>query len=152
MSIESGARPGKYRVVSRFEAEDTVFNRRVALKVLPPGFAHDAVRAQRFQQEVMHAAARERPEIVTVYDLGSEAGPHYNGMTLLSGGDRRGRIRDRRLSPQQPLCLARPIARATSSGSCMTGIGISKARSSGHEASADPSDEGSQSVKSEPKS
>ena len=121
MGIESGTRLGKYRVVSKlgaggmadvFEAEDTMLSRRVALKVLPPEFARDAGWAQRFQQEVIHAAALEHPGIVTVYDVGSEAGLHYYAMALLLGGDLKGRIRGRQLSTDQTLGVIRQTAQA----------------------------------------
>lgn len=121
MSIESGTQLGKYRIVSKlgaggmadvFEAEDTMLGRRVALKVLPPEFARDATRAQRFQLEVRHAAALEHPGIVTVYDVGSDAGLHYYAMTLLPGGDLKCRIRDKQLSLEQTLGVIRQVAQA----------------------------------------
>src|SRR6185295_2565864 len=70
-----------YRIVSKlgeggmgavYRATDTKLNREVALKVLPPEFAADTARMQRFEREAQMLAALNHPNIATVY--GIEAG------------------------------------------------------------------------------
>ncbi len=69
---------GHYRVVALlgtggmgdvYRAADTKLGRDVALKVLPPAFAHDPDRLARFQREAKALAALDHPGIVTVYSV-----------------------------------------------------------------------------------
>src|SRR4051794_29032542 len=55
-----------------YRAKDTKLNRDVAIKVLPPAFAEDAARMQRFEREAQALAALNHPNIAAVY--GVEAG------------------------------------------------------------------------------
>ena len=75
-----GQRLGHYLVVAElgaggmgqvFAAEDTRLKRRVALKILPPEFAEDADRRQRFQREAEVIASLDHPNIVTVHSVES---------------------------------------------------------------------------------
>jgi len=53
-----------------YRAEDTRLNRQVALKLLPPEFAANPERKQRFEQEAKAIAALNHPNIVSVFDVG----------------------------------------------------------------------------------
>jgi Tfp pilus assembly protein PilF len=70
----------------------------VALKVLPPGQAHQPRRMQRFQQESRAMAALRHPAIISIREAGSvqsgsEHGVHYLVMEYLEGETLRQRLR-----------------------------------------------------------
>jgi class 3 adenylate cyclase len=53
-----------------YRALDERLQKTVALKVLPPNFAADAVRRERFLREARNAAAVSHPNIATVHEVG----------------------------------------------------------------------------------
>src|ERR1051326_5514900 len=52
-----------------YRATDTRLNREVAVKVLPPVFAEDAVRMQRFEREAQVLASLNHPNIAGIYGI-----------------------------------------------------------------------------------
>ncbi|MCP4537824.1 MAG: serine/threonine protein kinase, partial [Chloroflexi bacterium] len=85
---------GKYEILKEigsggfavvYKARDTELDRLVALKVLHPHLATDPKFVQRFHQEGRAAAKLHHPRIVTMYEVGEEAGRHYLAMALLPG-------------------------------------------------------------------
>jgi len=50
-------------------ARDTRLEREVALKLLPPEFAQDAERVERFRREALHLASLNHPSIATLYGI-----------------------------------------------------------------------------------
>lgn len=68
-----------------YRARDTRLNREVALKVLPAAKAGDTERRARLLQEARAASALRHPNIVTIYDIGEEAGQQYVVMELVEG-------------------------------------------------------------------
>jgi serine/threonine protein kinase len=68
-----------------YRAQDTRLKREVALKILPEALAHDPVRRQRFEQEARAVAALNHPNIVAIYDIGSENGGLYMVTELVDG-------------------------------------------------------------------
>jgi serine/threonine protein kinase len=68
-----------------YRAQDTRLKREVALKILPEALAHDPVRRQRFEQEARAVAALNHPNIVAIYDIGSENGVLYMVTELVDG-------------------------------------------------------------------
>jgi serine/threonine protein kinase/Tol biopolymer transport system component len=68
-----------------FRARDTRLGRDVALKVLPASFTTDPDRLRRFEQEARATAALNDPNILVVYDVGTEAGVPYVVSELLDG-------------------------------------------------------------------
>ena len=68
-----------------WKARDVVLDRFVAIKVLPAARAEDAQRRQRFVQEAKAASALNHPNIVTIYEAGSEAGQDYLVMEFIKG-------------------------------------------------------------------
>jgi serine/threonine protein kinase len=66
-----------------YRATDTKLNRDVAIKVLPPAFAEDAARMQRFEREAQVLASLNHPNIAQIY--GVEAGAIV--MELVEGAD-----------------------------------------------------------------
>src|SRR5215204_369162 len=71
-----------------YRATDTKLNREVAIKVLPPEFAADPLRMQRFEREGQVLAALNHPNIAAIY--GVEQGAIV--MELVEGEDLRGPV------------------------------------------------------------
>jgi eukaryotic-like serine/threonine-protein kinase len=68
-----------------YKARDLHLDRFVALKVLPAGRVADEERRRRFGLEAKAASALSHPNIVTVYDIDSEAGTHFIAMEYVAG-------------------------------------------------------------------
>jgi len=66
-------------------AEDTKLKRRVAVKILPPNFAADPDRLNRFEQEAKALAALNHPNIVTIYSVEEADGLHFLTIELVEG-------------------------------------------------------------------
>jgi Tol biopolymer transport system component len=64
---------------------DTRLNRPVAVKILPADLLQDDDRLRRFTQEAKAASALNHPNIVTIYDIGSEAGIDFIVMEHVAG-------------------------------------------------------------------
>ena len=128
MSDQPVVLAGRYRVERElgrggmakvFEGTDTVLGRKVAVKILAPKFAEDDSFVQRFRREAQAAARISNPNLVGVYDTGSDDGVHFivmeyvEGRTLaeyLAGG---GRIMpDRATQIGEAVCSALSAAHA----------------------------------------
>ncbi len=68
-----------------YEAEDTLLNRRVAVKILHANFASDQAFVTRFKREAQAAANLSHPNIVAIYDWGQEDSTYYMVMELIEG-------------------------------------------------------------------
>ena len=68
-----------------YKARDARLDRLVAIKVLPRGKTADEDRKRRFVQEAKAASALNHPNIVTIYDVGSENGIDFLVMELVAG-------------------------------------------------------------------
>ncbi|HJU02673.1 MAG TPA: Stk1 family PASTA domain-containing Ser/Thr kinase [Actinomycetes bacterium] len=68
-----------------FEGRDRLLARRVAIKVLQAQFARDPSFLIRFKREAQAAASLSHPNIVGVYDTGSEDGTHFIVMEFVDG-------------------------------------------------------------------
>jgi beta-lactam-binding protein with PASTA domain/tRNA A-37 threonylcarbamoyl transferase component Bud32 len=64
---------------------DRVLGRRVAVKVLSPELARDSSFVARFRREAQSAAALTHPNVVSVFDTGSEDGTHFIVMEYVPG-------------------------------------------------------------------
>jgi serine/threonine-protein kinase len=103
LAAESFAHYNLIRVVGRggmstvYEAEDRRMGRRVAVKVLAPPFGstHDDVNAlrSRMMREARAIAALSHPNIVTIYDVGTENDQDYLVMEYLKGETLRERMK-----------------------------------------------------------
>jgi serine/threonine protein kinase len=81
MSVTAGTRLGPYEIVGLlgaggmgqvFRARDTRLNRTVAIKVLPPHLADDSAARARFVREGQTLATLSHPNLVSLYDVGTE--------------------------------------------------------------------------------
>lgn len=68
-----------------FEAEDTLLNRSVAVKLLHANFASDDAFVARFRREAQAAANLSHPNIVAIYDWGKEENTYFMVMELIKG-------------------------------------------------------------------
>ena len=68
-----------------YEAEDTLLNRSVAVKVLHANFASDEAFVARFRREAQAAANLSHPNIVAIYDWGKDEGTYFMVMELIRG-------------------------------------------------------------------
>ena len=68
-----------------YKAKCHVLNRYVAVKVLRDEFTTDEEFVKRFNTEAQSAASLTHPNIVSVYDVGSEGDTHYIVMELIKG-------------------------------------------------------------------
>ncbi|MBL8793426.1 MAG: SpoIIE family protein phosphatase [Planctomycetia bacterium] len=94
-----------------FQAEDTQLLRRVALKVLKPDLAANASFRERFLREARAVGAIQHDRIVTVYQVGQEAGVPFFAMQLLQGESLESRLRrDGCLPSSEVVRLGREIA------------------------------------------
>jgi len=73
-----------------YRARDTRLGRDVALKILPSEVADDPLRRQRFELEARAVAALSHPNIVAVFDVGTEGGVSYIISELVDGESLRG--------------------------------------------------------------
>ncbi|MEX1245416.1 MAG: protein kinase [Thermoanaerobaculia bacterium] len=93
-----------------YRARDTRLSREVAIKVLPSELASDASRLRRFEKEARSASALNHPNIVTVYDIGSENGLSYIAMERVEGETLRKLIVGGALATRKLLPIATQIA------------------------------------------
>lgn len=84
-------------------------NRDVAIKVLPQSVAHDRDRIARFEQEAKTTAALNHPNIVALYDVGSDGGLTFVVSELLTGSTLRERIQLGGLTVRKIIELAHEI-------------------------------------------
>jgi serine/threonine-protein kinase len=76
-----------------YRARDARLDRDVALKVLPESLAADPQALARFEREAKVLAALSHPNILTIFDVGSDAGVAFVVTELLRGETLRERIR-----------------------------------------------------------
>src|SRR5260370_37631209 len=77
-----------------WEAEDTLLDRAVAVKLLHAQFAEDPEFLERFRREARAAARLSHPNIVSIFDVGEDAEPRttFIVMELVNGGNLKERI------------------------------------------------------------
>ncbi len=94
-----------------YRARDPRLGRHVAIKVLPERFAHSADRLRRFEREARSAGALSHPNILTVFDVGSQDGTPYLVSELLEGETLRIALQRQPLGVRQSLSLGLQVAR-----------------------------------------
>ena len=94
MTVIPGMRLGSYEIHSLiaaggmgevYRARDTRLHRDVALKLLRSDYEVGAERLRRFEQEARAAASLNHPNILSVYDIGSQDGMTFIVSELLEG-------------------------------------------------------------------
>jgi Tol biopolymer transport system component len=127
MPLAAGSRLGSYEIVAPigaggmgevYRARDAKLDRDVAVKVLPTTLAGDQAALARFEREAKAIAALSHPNILSIFDFGTQpagAGPamSYAVMELLEGETLRERLLvygDRGLPPRKAIDIATQIA------------------------------------------
>jgi eukaryotic-like serine/threonine-protein kinase len=119
MNLTSGTKLGPYEIVSLvgaggmgevYRARDSRLKREVAIKVLPQALSLDADRLRRFEQEALATAALNHPNILAVFDIGTNEGSPYVVSELLEGETLRDRLRSGPVVVRKALDYALQIA------------------------------------------
>jgi eukaryotic-like serine/threonine-protein kinase len=121
---------GSYQIIEKlgeggmgevWRARDNRLGRFVAVKVLPADLARDADRRQRFEAEARAVGILNHPNIVAVYDVGTDGDQAYMVSELVEGESLRPLIRRGPLSPRKLTDLASQIAEGLAAAH---GVGI----------------------------
>ena len=121
MSLSPGARLGPYEMIASigaggmgqvYKARDTRLDRVVAVKILPPVFAHDPQLRQRFDREARTVAALNHPHICVLHDIGEHQGIAYLVMEYLEGETLASRLARGPLPPDEVIRYGIEIADA----------------------------------------
>ena len=119
MSLASGARLGPYEILELiarggmgevYRAIDSRLGRQVAIKVLPTHLADNDESLRRFRREARAVAALSHPNIVAVFDIGTQADTPYVVTELLDGTTLRKRTLDGKMSIDETLHILTEIA------------------------------------------
>ena len=119
MALTSGSKLGPYEIVALlgaggmgevYRARDSRLKREVAIKVLPQALSLDADRLRRFEQEALATAALNHPNILAVFDIGTNEGSPYVVSELLEGETLRERTRSGPIAVRKALDYALQIA------------------------------------------
>ena len=112
---------GRYRLVDRlgrggmgevWRAHDTITDRVVAIKLLPPNLSEDEDFQRRFRREA-HAAARlDSPHVVPIYDYGEIDGRLFVSMRLIKGRDLNTVLAEGPLDPARAVRIIDQVAKA----------------------------------------
>jgi len=117
-----GTRLGKYEIQTEigrggmgavYKGYDLALDRHVAVKVLAPHLVWARESVERFLREARAAARLSHASIVTIHDVGQEAGWYYFVMEYLEGQTLTEAIQERGpLPPGEVLSILRPLADA----------------------------------------
>ena len=93
-----------------YRARDPRLGREVAVKILPPAFASDRDRLSRFEREARAAGSLNHPNLLAVFDVGTQDGSPYLVTELLQGETLRERLRSGALSLRKSLDYATQLS------------------------------------------
>ncbi len=123
MRLAPGTRLGPYEILSPlgaggmgevYRARDTKLDRDVAIKVLPEAVSSDPAALARFEREAKAVAALSHPNILSIFDFGTQDGVAYAVMELLEGETLREKLVAGAIPQKQAVAYAIEIARGLS--------------------------------------
>ena len=112
MRLEAGRKLGHYQILAPlgaggmgevYRARDARLDRDVAVKVLPERLVDSEEALTRFEREAKGLAALSHPNLVTIFDVGSDQGISFEVMEFLTGETLHGCL------ARRPLPLARVL-------------------------------------------
>ena len=119
MPLSSGTQLGPYQVLAPlgaggmgevYRARDPRLERDVAIKILPERLSTDPQALARFQRETKAVAALSHPNILAIFDTGSDGAIHYAVTELLEGETLRQRFGRGALPWKEAVEIAAAIA------------------------------------------
>ena len=111
--------PERYSIISLlgvggmgevYLAEDTRLGRKVSIKTLPAEFTNDKERLRRFHHEARAASALNHPNLLTIHEIGSEAGAHFIAAEYIDGETLRTTLKRGRIKVDDALDVAQQTA------------------------------------------
>src|SRR3984893_18620648 len=123
MTLAAGTRLGPYEILSPlgaggmgevYRARDSKLKRDVAGKVLPHSLAADPDALARFEREALAVAALSHPNILAIFDFGTQGGIAYAVMELLEGETLRGKLDAGPITQKQAVDYALQVAKGLS--------------------------------------
>jgi serine/threonine protein kinase/tetratricopeptide (TPR) repeat protein len=93
-------------------ARDERLGRKVALKLLPEHLTADETQLSRFKAEARSASALNHPNILTVYEIGTEGNRHFIATEFIEGITLRASLACGRINPHAALEIAVQVASA----------------------------------------
>src|SRR5664280_461229 len=120
MALSAGTRLGPYEILAPlgaggmgevYRAKDSRLARDVAVKVLPESVAADPDALARFEREAKAVAALSHPNILSIFDFGTQDGVSYAVMELLEGETLRGKLDAGPIAQKQAIEYALQVAR-----------------------------------------
>lgn len=121
MSLEPGTRLGRYEIRSRigaggmgevYLAEDTSLRRFVAIKILTEDYTQNEQRLLRFEREAYAASSLNHPNILTIFEIGTEGDLHFIVTEHVDGNSLRQHMRSRQVELLGVLEIAIQVASA----------------------------------------
>ncbi|HLV86656.1 MAG TPA: protein kinase [Candidatus Sulfotelmatobacter sp.] len=109
---------GHYRILEKigaggmgeiYRARDERLGRDVALKLIGPASSENPDHLRRFEQEARAAASLNHPNIVAIYDVGTDGNTPYIVSELLEGKNLRQRLAEGSIPVQEALNYARQM-------------------------------------------
>lgn len=120
MALTSGTKIGPYEILSLlgaggmgevYRARDSRLRREVAVKILPASFAQETERLRRFEQEARAVGALNHPNILAIFDVGTQDGSPYLVSELLEGQSLRQHMQGGALPQRKAVEYGMQIAR-----------------------------------------
>jgi eukaryotic-like serine/threonine-protein kinase len=93
-------------------ARDELLGRKVALKLLPQRLTTDETQLSRFKSEARTASALNHPNILTVYEIGTEGDRHFIATEFIEGVTLRASLAHGRMNLHDALEIAAQVASA----------------------------------------
>ncbi len=121
ISVSVGTRLGRYKILSRigvggmgevYLANDTLLDRKVALKILAPQFTQNQDWLKRFFREARAASALNHPNIITIHEIGQEGGIHFIASEYIEGKTLRQQLAMGRMDVDKAVNVAVQVASA----------------------------------------
>jgi serine/threonine protein kinase len=119
MKIDPGARLGPYEILGLlgqggmgevYRARDARLSRDVAIKILPAEYSENQDRLRRFEHEARSVAMLNHPNILSIFDFGTENGSPYLVSELLEGRTLRQILSESKLTQRKAIDYGLQIA------------------------------------------